>query len=69
MCQMRVGTLIRRLGRSTAAALIRPGSLLLYWRLWGTCSPEVDLSGKGRNGTVSSTTVVNHAPVGPYRRR
>lgn len=34
--------------------------------MWGF-SPEPDLSGNGRNGTVTDTTVTDHCPCGPYR--
>ena len=41
----------------------RRSSLKGWWPLYGTSSPEVDLSGGGSNGTVTGTTVGDHPPV------
>jgi hypothetical protein len=40
------------------------GNLLVWAPLWGS-SPEVDLSGNGYKGTVTSTTVADGPPVAP----
>ncbi|HEY8836497.1 MAG TPA: LamG domain-containing protein [Dehalococcoidia bacterium] len=42
--------------------------IVLYWPLYGTGSPEPDLSGNGHNGTLTNApTLANHAPVSaPY---
>ena len=37
-----------------------------FWPLWGVASPEPDLSGNGRNGTVIGAVAADHAPIGPY---
>lgn len=44
---------------------VRPASLLLSWPLYGTASPEPDWSGNVRNGTLTGTTGVDHAPTPP----
>lgn len=47
--------------------LIRPASLVGYWPVWGVASPEPDLSGGGRNMTLTGTPAqADHAPVMPY---
>jgi len=42
--------------------LVAPGTVIGYWPLWGN-SPEPDYSGNRRSGTVTGTTIVDHAPV------
>ena len=41
---------------------VRRTSLVAYYPLYGAASPEPDLSGGVNNGTVTGTTVANHAP-------
>jgi hypothetical protein len=40
-------------------------ALIGYWPLYGAHSPEPDLSGNVKNGTVTGTSVANHAPCAP----
>lgn len=40
-------------------------ALVGYWPLHGAHSPEPDLSGNVNNGTVTGTSVANHAPCTP----
>jgi len=40
-----------------------------YTPLYGLVSPDPDLSGNKRNGTVTGATLANHAPVIPYSAR
>ncbi|HEX9765180.1 MAG TPA: LamG-like jellyroll fold domain-containing protein, partial [Nitriliruptorales bacterium] len=42
-----------------------PRGLIGLWPLWGADSPEPDLSGTGKNGTVTGTTRVSDPPVLP----
>jgi hypothetical protein len=42
---------------------IRPASLLGYWPIYGLVSPEPDLSGNARNGTVTGTTFAFDPPI------
>lgn len=42
---------------------IRPASLNAYWPLDGISSPEPDLSGNARNGTVTGTTIASGPPI------
>ena len=38
-----------------------------YWPIWGQASPEPDLSGSAKNGTLNGTAgLADHAPVGRY---
>ena len=41
------------------------GSVDFYHEMMGG-SPEPDWSGNGRNGTLTATTVADHAPIGPW---
>lgn len=50
------------LARGSSILSVHPENLELYSPVWGN-SPEPDLSGNQRNGTVTNTTVVDHAPV------
>jgi hypothetical protein len=52
------------LTRGAPPTRIRPTALALYWPLWGVAATEPDLSGNGRNGTVTGATRADHAPVG-----
>ena len=56
---------ITALAGGTNPRFIQPPGLKVYWKI-GSESPVADLSGNGNNGTVVGTTVVDHAPVGPY---
>ena len=60
---------IGALSGGQAVSMTRPGSLVLYWPLWGVASLEPDLSGNANNGIVTGATVADHAPVGPYKVR
>lgn len=55
------------------AAGLRPGAIrplsLLCWLSIGTASPEPDLSGNVKNGTVSGTALVSGAPVTMFTPR
>lgn len=48
--------------------LVQPTSLWGYWPLWGSDSPEVDLSGNARNLTLTNTPTQRavSAPVAPF---
>lgn len=49
--------------------MVRPGSLVGYWPLWGV-SPEPDLSGLVHNMTLTNTpTLATHAPVALFTPR
>ncbi len=48
---------------------IRPSSLLVYYPLHGLATPEADLAGEARNGTVTGAVIGDHSPTGPYIRR
>lgn len=48
------------------APVSKLANLQAYWPLWGVASPEPDLSGQGKNGTVTGAISADHAPVGPY---
>lgn len=41
---------------------VHRSSLVAYYPLYGMSSPEPDLSGAANNGTVTGTTLANHAP-------
>jgi len=45
---------------------VRPSALILAAPLWATSTTEADLSGLKYNGTVTGTSLADHAPVGPY---
>lgn len=45
---------------------IRPQSLVGFWPLYGTSSPEDDLSGHAYNGTLTGTTVATQPPGTAY---
>jgi hypothetical protein len=55
---------IDALWRGVPPGRVRPAALFLYWPLWGVAATEPDLSGNGRNGTVTGATAADHAPVG-----
>lgn len=49
---------------------IRPASIDFYWPLWGLASPEPDLSGNAKNGTVNGTVAaVSGPPITMYSPR
>lgn len=54
------------LAAGVPASRIRTDALCGYWPLYGGSSPESDMSGRANNATVSGTTAVSHAPIGPY---
>ena len=57
------------LGAGISPRQIRPQSLVAYYPLWGTHSPEIDLTSGGNSLTVTGATKANHAPVVPYSRK
>lgn len=59
---------IKSISKGAQPPLVHPPNIVGYWPLWGVAAPEPDLSGNGRNGTLSATAPVrgNHCPVGPY---
>lgn len=57
---------IKELRGSLSPTQVHPANLVGYWPLWGVASPEADLSGNARNGTVTGALRANHAPVGPH---
>jgi len=53
------------LAKGVSASKIRPTHLKGYWPLFGTATPEADLSGNGSNMALTgSVPAANHAPVG-----
>ena len=56
------------LARGSSPFRLRPELNPCVWPLWGTHSPEIDLSSGNRNLTVTGTTAVAHAPVTPFSR-
>jgi hypothetical protein len=57
------------LARGAHPLSIRSASLVGYWPLWGTSSPEVDYTRNGNDLTVNgSPAVAAHAPVAPIVR-
>jgi hypothetical protein len=58
---------IASIAKGVTPTLVHPANLLGYWPLWGVASPEPDLSGNARNGTVNGGAAgADHAPVGPH---
>jgi len=56
---------IAMLSRGICPVRVRPANLYSYHPLYGASSPEVDLSGNLRNGTVTGTTQVDHPSIVP----
>jgi len=59
----------KTLTANQVASIFRTGNLgksglVLYLPLWGSASPEPDLSGNVLNATVTGATLVNHCPCG-----
>ncbi|MFQ5788418.1 MAG: LamG-like jellyroll fold domain-containing protein, partial [Thermodesulfobacteriota bacterium] len=54
---------INALSNGIPPKVIRPDSILGYWPLYGSHSPEPDWSGNGENGTITGTAKAEHAPV------
>jgi hypothetical protein len=48
---------------------IRPASLIAYWPLGGLQSPEPDISGGARNGTLTGTSAAFGPPYVPFTPR
>jgi hypothetical protein len=51
------------LARGVSPLRIRPGNLVAYWPIFGTASPEIDVSRGAYPLTLSGTAVAEHAPV------
>lgn len=63
---------ISALAQGVSPNLIRPIGRLFQWPMWGVASPEPDISGSSNNGTVTGTSLADHAPVGrpfPFKHR
>lgn len=56
---------IASLAKGVPPSRMRPEALRVYWPLWGAHSPEPDLSGTTKSGTVTGATLANHSPTGP----
>jgi len=57
---------VAALAKGVSPNMIRRGALKHYTPIWGTASPEVELSGNGNNMTLTGTGPVStHCPVGP----
>ena len=57
---------ITAIGRGEKISQLRRPNLKTHWPLWGIASPEPDLSGNGKHGTVTGASRIDHAPVGRY---
>ena len=56
---------VTALVRGVSPLMVRPGSLLGYWPVYGQASPEIDLSPSHAPMTLEGTApLANHAPVG-----
>ena len=53
------------LANRVSALRIRPSNIIAYWPLYGDSSPEVDMSGKLINLTVTGATQADHPPIAP----
>ena len=47
---------------------VEPAAIVNYWPLWGLHSPEPDMDGSGNSGTLTGTSLANHAPVTLFTR-
>ena len=57
---------IKSLASGMPPSRVRRTALVLYWPFHGIGSPEPDLSGHGRTGTVTAPVRGNHPPVTSY---
>lgn len=56
---------IAALATGVSPLLIRPANLKGYWPVYGSGSPEADLSGNGNNATITGTlNAADHSPTG-----